>query len=154
MLEAKKIATHVAQNLTKRFAMVVNQCAEAVRILSKRSEEDMLGLGFNGMEKRRSEDMVMLVHETSFVVIIDIDETVGFFVDIAVVTILAMGVVRQLFDALVDDLIDEFAIVVEEVLNAVVFGSDETFRPIDFDGFVSAFEDGLEVVVIDDALVS
>lgn len=154
MLEAKKIATHAAQNLTKRFAMVVNQCAEAVRILSKRSEEDMLGLGFDGMEKRRSEDMVMLVHETSFVVIIDIDIAIGFFVDIAVIGILAMGVVRQFFDALVDDLIDEFAVVVEEMLNAVVLGSNETFRPINFDGFVSAFEDGLEVVVIDDALVA
>lgn len=154
MLEAKKIATHAAQNLTKRFAMVVNQCAEAVRILSKRSEEDMFSLSFDGMEKRRGEDMVMLVHETSFVVIIDIDITIGFFVDIAVIGILAMGVVRQFFDALVDDLIDEFAVIIEEVLNAVVLGSNETFRPIDFDGFVSAFEDGLEVVVIDDALVA
>ena len=53
----------------------------------------MLGLGFDGMEKRRSEDMVMLVHETSFVVIIDIDITVGFFINIAVVAVLAMGVV-------------------------------------------------------------
>ena len=154
MLEAKKIAAHTAQNLTKRFTMVVNQCAEAVRILTERGEEDVLRLRLDGMEKRGSEHMVMLVHQTAFAVVVDIDKTIGFFEDLAVIFILAAGVVFKRLDAFVDDLIDKFTLVVEETLNTIVLSGDEAFRPINFDSLVSPAQDGFKVEIIDDAFIA
>ena len=154
MLEAKKIAAHTAQNLTKRFTMVVNQCAEAVRILTERGEEYVLCLRLNGMEKRWREHMVMLIHEAALIVIVHIHIAIGFFVDVATVCLLATGFEIQRLDAFVDDLIYEFAFVVEEMLNAVMFGGNETFRPIDFDSLVSPAQDGFEVKIIDDTFVT
>ena len=64
-----------------------------------------------------------------------------------------MGVFQGL-DALVDDLIEQFAFVVEQPLYAVVLGGNQTFRPIDINRLVCAAQNRLEVVAIDDALIA
>ena len=140
--------------LSQRLAMVVDQCAEAVRIFAERSEEHMLGLCLDGIEQRRSEDVVVFVHESAFAVVINIDIAVGFLEDVVAVLILATGVVIQWFDALVDNMIHQFTIVVKQPLNAVVLGSNQSLRPIDLDGFVRTAQNRLEVVVIDYTLVT
>ena len=94
MLEAKKSATQIAQNLTKRFTMVVNQCAKAVRILSKGSEEHMLGLCLDRVEQRWGKYMIMLIHQATLVIVVNVDVAIGILIYILIICVLAMGVIR------------------------------------------------------------
>ena len=141
------------KNLADRFAIFVDECAEAVGPFAKRSEESVLGLSRDIIEARRREDTITLVHEAFLAIVVGIDIAVGLFPDLVALRVLAASVVGELGDGLVDDLVDEFAVVGEEVLDAVVLGGDESLRPIDIDRLVGADEDGVEGVVIDDAFL-
>ena len=106
--------------------MFVDECAEAVGPFAERSKEGVLGLCLNIVEEWRCEDAVTAIHKSLFVVVVHIDVAVGLFPDIVAIGIFAACVVVERFDGFVDDLIDEFPFVGEEVLNAVVFGGDDT----------------------------
>ena len=88
--------------------MVVNQCAEAVRKLSKRSEEHMLSLCLDRVKQRRCKHMVMLIHQPSLAIIVHIDITICVLVNILIIFILSMSVVRQFLNALIDNLVNQF----------------------------------------------
>jgi hypothetical protein len=150
----KKMSTSLVRILANRFAMVVNECAEAVRPFAKGSKESMLGFGVDIVEKWRCEHVVMLVHKPLLVVVVHIDKAVGFFPNGIAVGVFSSSIVREFFDVLEDDFIDEFALVGEKMLDAVVFGGDKSFRPIYIDGFVVADEYGVEVVIVDDTLLA
>ena len=141
------------QRLANRFAIFVDEGAEAVGPFAKRSEESVLGLSRDIIEARRREDTISFVHKPFLAVVVGIDIAVGLLPDLVALCVLATSVVGELGDGLVDDLVDEFAVVGEEVLNAVVLGGDESLRPIDIDRLVGADEDGVEGVVIDDAFL-
>ena len=113
----------------------------------------MLGLGSDVIEARGREDTISFVHKAFLAIVVGIDIAVGFLPDLVALCVLAASVVGELGDGLVDDLVDEFAVVGEEVLDAVVLGGDESLRPIDIDGLVGADEDGVEGVVVDDAFL-
>ena len=133
--------------------MFVNESAETVGPLAKRGKESVLGLGFDVMKKRWSKYAITLVHQTLLIIVVHIDITVGFLPNIVAMRVLALGVVVKGFNGFVDDLVDEFAVVGEEVLDAVVFGGDEPLRPIHIDGLVMAEQHRIKVVTINDALV-
>ena len=133
--------------------MLVNEGAETVGPFAKRCKERVLGLRLDVVKERRREDAITAIHETFLVVVIHIDITVGFLPNIVAMCVLALGVVVKGFNGFVDDFVDEFAVVGEEVLDAVVLGGDESLRPIDIDRLVGADKDGIEGVVIDDASV-
>ena len=133
--------------------MLVNEGAKVFGPFAKRSEECVLGLGSDIIEARWREDTIMLVHEAFLAVVVGIDIAVGFLPDFVALRVLAASVVGKFGDGLIDDLVDEFAVVGEEVLDAVVLGGDESLRPIDIDRLVGADEDGIEGVAIDDASV-
>ena len=139
--------------LADGFAIFVDEGAEAVGPFAKRSEESVLGLSRDIIEARRREDTITLVHKALLAIVVGIDIAVGLFPDLVALRVLAASVVGELGDGLVDDLVDEFAVVGEEVLDAVVLGGDESLRPIDIDRLVGADKDGIEGVVIDDASV-
>ena len=148
-----KKLTQENQWLADRFAIFVDESAEAVGPFAKRSEECVLGLSRDIIEARRREDTITLVHKAFLAIVVGIDIAVGLFPDLVALCVLATSVVGELGDGLVDDLVDEFAVVGEEVLDAVVLGSDESLRPIDIDRLVGADEDGVEGVVVDDAFL-
>ena len=139
--------------LANRFAIFVDEGAESVGPFAKRSEESVLGLGCDIVETRGREDTISFVHQAFLAIVVGIDIAVGLFPDLVALRVLAASVVGELGDGLVDDLVDEFAVVGEEVLDAVVLGGDESLRPIDIDRLVGADEDGVEGVAIDDASV-
>ena len=141
------------KNLADGFAIFVDEGAEAVGPFAKRSKECMLGLSCDIIEARRREDTITLVHKAFLAIVVGIDIAVGLFPDLVALRVLAASVVGEFGDGLVDDLVDEFAVVGEEVLDAVVLGGDESLRPIDIDRLVGADEDGVEGVAIDDASV-
>ena len=149
----KKLNTSVVRILANRFAIFVDECAEAVGPFAKRSEESVLGLSRDIIEARRREDTITLVHKAFLAIVVGIDIAVGLFPDLVALRVLATSVVGELGDGFVDDLVDEFAVVGEEVLDAVVLGGDESLRPIDIDRLVGADKDGVEGVVIDDAFL-
>ena len=133
--------------------MLVNEGAETVGPFAKRCKERVLGLRLDVVKERRREDAITAIHETFLVVVIHIDITVGFLPNIVAMCVLALGVVVKGFNGFVDDLVDEFAVVGEEVLDAVVFGGDESLRPIHIDGLVMAEQHRIKVVTINNALV-
>ena len=151
-IRMKKL-TQGNQRLANRFAIFVDEGAEAVGPFAKRSEESVLGLSCDIIEARRREDTITLVHKAFLAIVVGIDIAVGLFPDLVALRVLATSVVGELGDGLVDDLVDEFAVVGEEVLDAVVLGGDESLRPIDIDRLVGADKDGVEGVVIDDAFL-
>ena len=151
-IRMKKL-TQGNQWLADGFAIFVDEGAEAVGPFAKRSEESVLGLSRDIIEARRREDTITLVHEAFLAIIVDIDIAVGLFPDLVALRVLAASVVGELGDGLVDDLVDEFAVVGEEVLDAVVLGGDESLRPIHIDGLVMAEQHRIKVVTINDALV-
>ena len=151
-IRMKKL-TQGNQWLADRFAIFVDESAEAVRPFAKRSEESVLGLSCDIIEARRREDTITLVHKAFLAIVVGIDIAVGLLPDLVALRVLATSVVGELGDGLVDDLVDEFAVVGEEVLDAVVLGGDESLRPIDIDRLVGADKDGVEGVVIDDAFL-
>ena len=149
----KKLNSSVVRILANCFAIFVDESAEAVRPFAKRSKECVLGLGGDVIEARGREDAVTLVHQAFLAIVVGIDIAVGLFPDLVALRVLAASVVGELGDGLVDDLVDEFAVVGEEVLDAVVLGGDNPFRPIDINGLIRAQQDCIQSVVIDDALV-
>ena len=149
----KKLNSSVVRILANRFAIFVDESAEAVRPFAKRSKECVLGLGSDIIETRWREDAVTLVHKAFFAVVVGIDIAVGFLPNLVALRVLAASIIGEFGDRLIDDLVDEFALVGEEVLDAVVLGGDKPFRPIDINGLVSAQQDCIQGIVIDDTLV-
>ena len=123
----KKKSTKFVRYLANWFAMFVDEGAEAVGPSAKRSEESVLGLRRDIVEARRSQDAVAFIHESLLAIIVGIDIAVGLFPDLVALCVLASCVVGELGDGLVDNLVDEFALVREEMLDAVVLGSDKSF---------------------------
>ena len=148
-----KKLTQGNQWLADGFAIFVDEGAEAIGPFAKRSEESVLGLSRDIIEARRREDTITLVHKAFLAIVVGIDIAVGLFPDLVALRVLATSVVGELGDGLVDDLVDEFAVVGEEVLDAVVLGGDESLRPIDIDRLVGADKDGIEGIVVDDAFL-
>ena len=149
----KKLNSSVVRILANRFAIFVDQSAEAVRPFAKRSKESVLGLGRDIIEARWREDAVTLVHQAFLAVVVGIDIAVGFLPNLVALRILAASIIGEFGDRLIDDLVDEFALVGEEVLDAIVLGGNKTFRPIDINGLIRAQQDCIQGIVIDDALV-
>ena len=139
--------------LANCFAIFVDESAEAVRPFAKRSKESVLGLGSDIIEARGRQDAVALVHQAFLAIVVGIDIAVSFLPNLVALRILAASIIGEFGDGLINDLVDEFAVVGEEVLNAVVLGSDKPLRPIDINGLIRAQQDCIQSIVIDDALV-
>ena len=127
--------------LANCFAIFVDESAEAVRPFAKRSKECVLGLGSDIIEARGRQDAVALVHQAFLAIVVGIDIAVSFLPNLVALRILAASIIGEFGDGLINDLVDEFAVVGEEVLNAVVLGGDKPLRPIDINGLVSAQQD-------------
>ena len=149
----KKLNSSVVRILANCFAIFVDESAEAVRPFAKRSKECMLSLGSDIIEARGREDAVTLVHQAFLAIVVGIDIAVGFLPDFVALRVLAASVIGEFGDGLIDDLVDEFAVVGEEVLDAVVLGGDKPLRPIDINGLIRAQQDCIQGIVIDDTLV-
>ena len=143
----------VVRILANRFAIFIDESAEAVRPFAKRSKESVLGLGSDVIEARGREDAVTFVHQAFLAIVVGIDIAVGFLPNLVALRILAASIIGEFGDRLIDDLVDEFAVVGEEVLDAVVLGGDKPLRPIDINRLVGAEEDSVQGIVIDDTLV-
>lgn len=149
----KKLNSSVVRILANCFAIFIDESAEAVRPFAKRSKECVLSLGSDIIEARWREDAVALVHQAFLTIVVGIDIAVGLLPDLVALRVLTASVVGEFGDGLINDLVDEFAVVGEEVLDAVEFGSDKPLRPIDINGLVSAQQDCIQGIVIDDTLV-
>ena len=140
--------------LSQRLAMIVDQCAEAVGIFAKRSKEHMSSLSLDLVELRRGEHVVMAIHQSAFVIIIDIHVAVSGFEDIVAVLILPAGVILQRLDTLIDNLVQQFALVIKQPLYAIVLRGYQPLRPIDINRLVRSAQHRLEVEVIHYTLVT
>ena len=141
------------QRLADGFAIFVDESAEAVGPFAKRSEESVLGLSCDIIEARRREDAVTFVHQAFFAIVVGIDIAVGFLPNLVALRILAASIIGEFGDRLIDDLVDEFAVIGEEVLDAVVLGGDHSLRPININGLIRAQQDCIQGIVIDNTLV-
>ena len=133
--------------------MFVNESAEAIGPLAKRGKESVLGLGFDVMKKRWSKYAITLVHQTLLIIVVHIDITVGFLPNIVAMGVFSSCIIRKFFNCFEDNLINKFALIGKKMLNTVVFGGNQSLRPIDINGLVIAHKNRIKVVTINDALV-